>query len=57
VNFEAQLQGGVIFGLGHRENCELNLSRRRGAEQDNYHNCTRAMRLGIKDPADYGARA
>ena len=36
VNFEAQLQGGVIFGLGHAMNCEL--THRDGvAEQDNYH--------------------
>ena len=36
VNFEAQLQGGVIFGLGHAMNCELTY-RDGVAEQDNYH--------------------
>ncbi|MFD2739108.1 molybdopterin cofactor-binding domain-containing protein [Sulfitobacter aestuarii] len=36
VNFEAQLQGGVIWGLGHAMNCELTYE---GgvAEQDNFH--------------------
>jgi len=36
VNFEAQLTGGVIWGLGHAMNCELTY-RDGGAEQDNYH--------------------
>jgi isoquinoline 1-oxidoreductase subunit beta len=36
VNFEAQVQGGVIFGLGHAMNCELTY--RDGVpEQDNFH--------------------
>ena len=36
VNFEAQLSGGVIWGLGHAMNCELTYE---GgvAQQDNYH--------------------
>jgi isoquinoline 1-oxidoreductase beta subunit len=36
VNIEAQLSGGLIFGLGHAMNCELTYS---GGvpEQDNYH--------------------
>ncbi|KIN61808.1 Aldehyde oxidase and xanthine dehydrogenase, molybdopterin binding [Sulfitobacter noctilucae] len=36
VNFEAQLSGGVIWGLGHAMNCELTYD---GgvAQQDNYH--------------------
>jgi len=36
VNFEAQVQGGVIFGLGHAMNCELTY-RDGVAEQDNFH--------------------
>ncbi|MHA6325947.1 xanthine dehydrogenase family protein molybdopterin-binding subunit [Roseivivax sp. CAU 1753] len=36
VNFEAQVQGGVIWGLGHAMNCEITYA---GgiAEQDNFH--------------------
>jgi len=35
-NFEAQVQGGVIFGLGHAMNCELTYEN--GVpQQDNYH--------------------
>ena len=36
VNFEAQVSGGVIWGLGHAMNCELTYQ---GgvAQQDNYH--------------------
>lgn len=36
VNFEAQMSGGVIWGLGHAMNCELTYQ---GgvAQQDNYH--------------------
>ncbi|MEM5519825.1 molybdopterin cofactor-binding domain-containing protein [Sulfitobacter sp. AS59] len=36
VNFEAQVQGGVIFGLGHAMNCELTY-RDGVAEQENFH--------------------
>ncbi len=36
VNFEAQVQGGVIFGLGHAMNCELTY-KDGVAEQENYH--------------------
>ena len=43
VNFEAQLSGGVIWGLGHAMNCELTY-RDGVAEQDNYH-VFEAMRL------------
>ncbi|SFE59030.1 isoquinoline 1-oxidoreductase, beta subunit [Sulfitobacter brevis] len=36
VNFEAQVSGGVIFGLGHAMNCELTY--KNGVpQQDNYH--------------------
>ncbi len=35
VNFEAQMQGGVIFGLGHAINCEITVSRG-AAEQRNF---------------------
>jgi isoquinoline 1-oxidoreductase beta subunit len=36
VNFEAQLSGGVIWGLGHAMNCELTYAD--GVpEQDNFH--------------------
>ncbi|GAA6174635.1 xanthine dehydrogenase family protein molybdopterin-binding subunit [Sulfitobacter pacificus] len=43
VNFEAQLSGGVIWGLGHAMNCELTYE---GgvAQQDNFH-AFEAMRL------------
>ncbi|WP_373027939.1 molybdopterin cofactor-binding domain-containing protein [Sulfitobacter sp.] len=36
VNFEAQVQGGVIFGLGHAMNCEMTYVDG-AAQQDNYH--------------------
>ncbi len=36
VNFEAQLQGAVIFGLGHAMNCELTYLDG-VAQQENYH--------------------
>ena len=36
VNFEAQLSGGVIWGLGHAMNCELTYENGI-AQQDNYH--------------------
>lgn len=36
VNFEAQVSGGVIWGLGHAMNCELTY-RNGMPEQDNYH--------------------
>ncbi|MEP5728161.1 MAG: molybdopterin cofactor-binding domain-containing protein [Sulfitobacter sp.] len=36
VNFEAQLSGGVIWGLGHAMNCEITYQDG-VAEQDNYH--------------------
>lgn len=43
VNFENQVQGGVIWGLGHAINCELTY--RKGAvQQTNYHH-HEAMRL------------
>ena len=43
VNFEAQVQGGVIFGLGHAMNCELTY-RDHVPEQTNFHEY-QAMRL------------
>lgn len=36
VNFEAQVQGGVIFGLGHAMNCELTFADG-VAQQTNFH--------------------
>jgi isoquinoline 1-oxidoreductase beta subunit len=36
LNFEAQLSGGVIWGLGHAMNCELTYEDG-VAQQDNYH--------------------
>jgi isoquinoline 1-oxidoreductase beta subunit len=36
VNFEAQVTGGVIWGLGHAMNCELTYEGG-AAQQDNYH--------------------
>lgn len=36
VNFEAQLSGGVIWGLGHAMNCETTYAEG-VAEQDNFH--------------------
>ncbi len=43
VNFEAQVSGGVIFGLGHAINCEITYAGG-AAEQTNYHQFE-AMRL------------
>ena len=43
VNFEAQVSGGVIFGLGHAINCEITYADGM-AEQTNYHQYE-AMRL------------
>lgn len=43
VNFEAQVQGGVIFGLGHAMNCELTYQDGI-VQQDNFH-AYQAMRL------------
>jgi isoquinoline 1-oxidoreductase beta subunit len=43
VNFEAQMSGGVIWGLGHAMNCEITYEAG-VAEQDNYH-AFEAMRL------------
>ena len=43
VNFEAQLSGGALFGLGHAMNCELTFEDH-AAEQDNFH-VYEAMRL------------
>lgn len=43
VNFEAQLSGGMLFGLGHAMNCELTYAGHR-PEQQNY-NDFQAMRL------------
>lgn len=43
INFEAQLSGGVIWGLGHAMNCETTYADG-VAEQDNYH-AFEAMRL------------
>ena len=36
VNFEAQLQGAVIFGLGHAMNCEITYQDG-AAQQENFH--------------------
>ncbi len=36
VNFESQVQGGVVWGLGHAMNCEITYSDGM-AEQTNYH--------------------
>ncbi|MEW9920157.1 molybdopterin cofactor-binding domain-containing protein [Marimonas sp. MJW-29] len=36
VNFEAQLSGGVIWGLGHAMNCEITYEGG-AAQQDNFH--------------------
>ncbi|MDN5787847.1 molybdopterin cofactor-binding domain-containing protein, partial [Pseudorhodobacter sp.] len=43
VNLEAQVFGGVIFGLGHAMNCELTYDNYT-TEQDNYH-VYEAMRM------------
>ena len=43
VNIENQIQGGVIFGLGHAINCEITYSDGM-AEQTNYH-AFEAMRM------------
>jgi len=43
INFENQVQGGVIWGLGHAINCELTYAR--GAAQQTNYNHHEAMRL------------
>ena len=43
VNFENQVQGGVIWGLGHAINCEITY-KKGAAQQTNYHH-HEAMRL------------
>jgi isoquinoline 1-oxidoreductase beta subunit len=43
VNFENQVQGGVVWGLGHAINCELTYAKG-GAQQTNY-NHHEAMRI------------
>ncbi len=43
VNFENQVQGGVVWGLGHAMNCELTYSK--GAVQQTNFNHHEAMRL------------
>ena len=43
VNFESQVQGGVIWGLGHAINCELTYAKG-GVQQTNY-NHHEAMRI------------
>ena len=43
VNFENQVQGGVIWGLGHAINCELTYAK--GAVQQTNYNHHEAMRL------------
>lgn len=43
VNFENQVQGAVVWGLGHAMNCELSYAEGK-AEQTNYH-VYQAMRL------------
>ncbi|EBA14010.1 xanthine dehydrogenase family protein molybdopterin-binding subunit [Roseobacter sp. CCS2] len=43
INFENNVQGGVVFGLGHAMNCELTVSDGK-VEQSNYH-AHEAMRM------------
>ncbi|MBR1269271.1 xanthine dehydrogenase family protein molybdopterin-binding subunit [Bradyrhizobium sp. AUGA SZCCT0222] len=43
VNFENQVQGGVIWGLGHAINCELTYAK--GAAQQTNYNHHEAMRI------------
>ncbi|MBR1140819.1 MULTISPECIES: molybdopterin cofactor-binding domain-containing protein [Bradyrhizobium] len=43
VNFESQVQGGVVWGLGHAMNCELTYAKG-GVQQTNY-NHHEAMRM------------
>lgn len=43
VNFESQVQGGVIWGLGHAINCELTYAN--GAVQQTNYNHHEAMRM------------
>jgi isoquinoline 1-oxidoreductase subunit beta len=43
VNFQSQVQGGVIWGLGHAINCELTYAK--GAAQQTNYNHHEAMRL------------
>jgi isoquinoline 1-oxidoreductase beta subunit len=43
INFESQVQGGVVWGLGHAINCELTYAK--GAVQQTNYNHHEAMRL------------
>ena len=43
VNFENQVQGGVVWGLGHAMNCELTYAK--GAVQQTNYNHHEAMRI------------
>ncbi|UWU86985.1 molybdopterin-dependent oxidoreductase [Bradyrhizobium yuanmingense] len=43
VNFENQVQGGVVWGLGHAINCEITYSK--GAAQQTNYNHHEAMRI------------
>ncbi|MBR0841393.1 xanthine dehydrogenase family protein molybdopterin-binding subunit [Bradyrhizobium liaoningense] len=43
VNFESQVQGGVVWGLGHAINCELTYAK--GAVQQTNYNHHEAMRM------------
>jgi isoquinoline 1-oxidoreductase beta subunit len=43
VNFESQMQGGVVWGLGHAINCELTYAK--GAAQQTNYNHHEAMRM------------
>ena len=43
VNFQSQVQGGVVWGLGHAINCELTYAK--GAVQQTNYNHHEAMRL------------
>jgi isoquinoline 1-oxidoreductase beta subunit len=43
VNFESQMQGGVVWGLGHAINCELTYAK--GAVQQTNYNHHEAMRI------------
>ncbi|MDX1481364.1 MAG: molybdopterin cofactor-binding domain-containing protein [Woeseiaceae bacterium] len=44
INFENQVQGGVIWGLGHAMNCEITYSD--GMAQQRNYDSYRAMRMG-----------
>ncbi|MGJ5177530.1 xanthine dehydrogenase family protein molybdopterin-binding subunit [Bradyrhizobium oligotrophicum] len=43
VNFESQVQGGIVWGLGHAINCELTYAK--GAVQQTNYNHHEAMRM------------